>query len=350
MSVLRIEQLVKTYDDKIVLDGMNLEIGEGEFVSLLGPSGCGKTTTLNIIAGFVAPDSGRVIIGTEDVTNEPANRRDTAMVFQNYALFPHLTVSNNIAYGLKVRRIPTKDRDRRVTEMLRLLGISKLADQYPGQLSGGQQQRVAAARSLVVRPGALLMDEPLSNLDAKLRRDIRIELRTMQLNLGQTVVFVTHDQEEALTMSDRIVVMNAGRVEQVGSPMEVYENPRTVFVADFLGVRNIFEGSPYDGGWMSTTGFGINGFSPQASYVGIRPADIKVNSESYREKTGEVTLCGKVLSTSYTGDSIGLEVDTEAGQISAIVPRMSTTVSAGDSVTLAMSVDAFLPLEESVSA
>ena len=350
MSVLRIEELMKTFGDKVVLDGMNLDVGDGEFISFLGPSGCGKTTTLNIIAGFIPPDSGRVIIGAEDVTRQPANKRDTAMVFQNYALFPHLTVAKNIGYGLKIRRIPEGDRNNRVAEILRLLGIESLADHYPSQLSGGQQQRVAVARSLVVRPGALLMDEPLSNLDAKLRGEIRIELRAMQQKLGQTVVFVTHDQDEALTMSDRIVVMNAGKVEQVGTSTEVYESPRTVFVADFLGVSNVLEGSSANGGWTSTSGLRIDGYLTDVSYLGIRPTDISVHPESYRGAAGEVTVRGTVLSSSYMGDTVGLEVETSTGQFSVTIPRMSTMVRPGDPVTLAITADAILPLEASVSA
>jgi ABC-type Fe3+/spermidine/putrescine transport system ATPase subunit len=227
-----------SYGAVVALDDISLEVAAGEFVAILGPSGCGKTTLLNVLAGFISPEKGSVRIGGEDVTHIPPNGRRLSMVFQNYALFPHMTVRKNVGYGLRVRRVPKATLSRRVDEVLDLVGLAHLADRWPRQLSGGQQQRVAVARALAVEPLVLLMDEPLSNLDAKLRREMRIELRSLQQRTKTTTVFVTHDQEEALVMSDRVAVMNNGIVEQVGTPVDVYERPATDFVAGFIGSAN----------------------------------------------------------------------------------------------------------------
>jgi spermidine/putrescine ABC transporter ATP-binding subunit len=240
---LTLRDIVKAFDDVIAVDSVSLEVGAGEFVTLLGPSGCGKTTTLRMIAGFVEPDAGEIRIGAVDVTRLPPNRRDIGMVFQSYGLFPHMTVEDNVAYGLRMRRVPAADRRRRVEEALGLVQLPGLAKRFPRQLSGGQQQRVALARAVVIRPSLLLLDEPLSNLDAKLREEMRWEIRRLQRQLDITTVFVTHDQEEALAISDRIVVMNEGRIEQVGTPSAIYRQPRTLFVARFIGESNLWEGT-----------------------------------------------------------------------------------------------------------
>jgi spermidine/putrescine transport system ATP-binding protein len=223
------------------VDDVSLEINEGEFFSLLGPSGCGKTTTLRMVAGFEVPDTGRIVLQGNDVTRVPANRRPVNMVFQQYALFPHMSVYDNVAFGLKVKRVPRAEHRGRVHEMLRVVSLEGLDRRRARQLSGGQQQRVALARALVNRPAALLLDEPLGALDVKLRKHMQLELKRIQHELGTTFVYVTHDQEEALAMSDRIAVMNGGRVEQTGSPREIYEHPRTAFVADFIGSLNAFD-------------------------------------------------------------------------------------------------------------
>ncbi|MDQ3866062.1 MAG: ABC transporter ATP-binding protein [Actinomycetota bacterium] len=214
---------------------------EGEFFSLLGPSGCGKTTTLRIVAGFERPDDGRVLLRGEDVTDVPPDKRQVNMVFQHYALFPHMSVYDNIAYGLKLKKVPRQEQRERITEMLRVVRLEGLERRRPQQLSGGQQQRVALARSLVNRPAALLLDEPLGALDVKLRKQMQLELKRIQADLGTTFVYVTHDQEEALAMSDRIGVMNEGVVDQIASPIEIYERPRTAFVADFIGSLNALD-------------------------------------------------------------------------------------------------------------
>src|SRR5437899_2065976 len=231
----------KRFGTHAAVDDVSLEIGESEFFSLLGPSGCGKTTTLRMVAGFELPDTGRIVLKGNDVTNVPANRRPVNMVFQQYALFPHMSVYDNVAFGLKVKRVPRAEHGERVQEMLRVVSLEGLDRRRARQLSGGQQQRVALARALVNKPAALLLDEPLGALDVKLRKQMQFELKRIQAELRTTFVYVTHDQEEALAMSDRIAVMNLGRVEQIGTPREIYENPETAFVADFIGSLNALD-------------------------------------------------------------------------------------------------------------
>lgn len=240
---VRIERVSRSFGAVRALDDVSLEINRGEFFTLLGPSGCGKTTLLRIIAGFTKPDGGRVWSGDVQLDTLPAHRRDIGMVFQNYAIFPHLTVFDNVAYGLRARKVPETEIERRVAESLRLVQMEALGTRMPHQLSGGQQQRVATARALVIQPRILLMDEPLSNLDAKLRVEMRTEIRRLQRDLGITTIYVTHDQEEALAISERLAVINAGRVEQVGFPWDVYQAPTSAFVAQFIGTSNALRGT-----------------------------------------------------------------------------------------------------------
>lgn len=236
-------EVTKVFDNGVVaVDRVSLRIRQGEFFSLLGPSGCGKTTTLRMIAGFEHPTSGEVLIEGRPMGNTPPFRRNVNTVFQNYALFPHMTVYDNVAFGLRMKRLPRDEIARRVREALQLVRLSGFEQRYPRQLSGGQQQRVALARALVNRPRVLLLDEPLGALDLKLRKEMQLELKHLQMTVGITFIYVTHDQEEALTMSDRIAVMNAGRVLQVGEPMEIYERPASRFVADFIGESNFLHG------------------------------------------------------------------------------------------------------------
>ncbi len=234
-----LERVSKTYADVAAVNDVSLTIRQGEFFSLLGPSGCGKTTTLRMIAGFERPDTGRIAIGVEDVTETPPHKRPVNTVFQSYALFPHLTVGENVGFGLRFRQLSASDKELRVGEMLELVRLGGLGKRKPHELSGGQQQRVALARALILSPDVLLLDEPLGALDAKLRRELQVELKSIQREVGITFLYVTHDQEEALTMSDRLAVMAHGKVEQLGSPREVYERPETTFVADFIGVSNL---------------------------------------------------------------------------------------------------------------
>jgi ABC-type Fe3+/spermidine/putrescine transport system ATPase subunit len=297
--------VTKTFDGKVVaVDAVTLDIKAGEFFSLLGPSGCGKTTSLRMIAGFEMPDSGRVHVGGQDITDVPVHRRDMGMVFQSYALFPHRTVAENVAFGLRMREVPKPEIQRRVAAALAQVALTGLEERKPGQLSGGQQQRVALARALVIEPRVLLCDEPLGALDRKLRQQMQFELKELQRRLGVTLVFVTHDQEEALAMSDRIAVMNHGRVEQVGAPTEIYEHPRTRFVADFIGEINLLE----------------DGAKPRA----LRPEKIRLVPPGEARLAGVVEtanfLGGATLYRVRAGDRTFLARETHAGERSPRAP------------------------------
>ena len=242
MSFLVLDRLTKRYDQSVAVDALSLAVERGEFIALLGPSGCGKTTTLQMIAGFVEPSSGGIRLDGRDLARVKPSQRGLGIVFQSYALFPHMTAAENVAFGLQMRQLGAAEIRQRVEEVLQLVGLGGMADRYPRRMSGGQQQRVALARALVIKPQILLLDEPLSNLDAKLREGMQIELRQIQRTLGTTTVLVTHDQGEAMALADRIVVMNKGRAEQIGAPHQTYEWPATPFVADFLGKTNLLAG------------------------------------------------------------------------------------------------------------
>ena len=243
-AFIEVEELSKRYGASTVVDRVSFGAQEGELLTFLGPSGCGKTTTLRCIGGFITPDGGAIRIGGADMRTVPPHRRQLGMVFQNYALFPHLSVFENVAFGLRVRGVGHEETARRTGRALEMVRLAGLADRYPKQLSGGQQQRVALARALVYEPRVLLLDEPLSNLDAKLRIEMRSEIRNLQRELGLTALYVTHDQEEALSISDRVMVMNQGRVEQISAPWDLYNRPRTLFVASFVGTANILPARP----------------------------------------------------------------------------------------------------------
>jgi spermidine/putrescine transport system ATP-binding protein len=277
---VELESLTKRFDDVTAVDDISLEIQAGEFFSLLGPSGCGKTSTLRMIAGFEPPTSGKILLDGVDVGTWAPNRRNVNTVFQNYALFPFLTVAENVAFGMRYRSVPKSERNDRAAEALELVQLSGYENRRPNQLSGGQQQRVALARALVLRPAVLLLDEPLGALDAKIRKQLRIELKALQEEVGITFVFVTHDQEEALSMSDRVAVMNAGRVEQLGSPTDVYESPTTVFAADFLGISNLMDAEAVGPGPGSGSGSG--------------ECMVRVGDFALRAGCGDVAARGKV--------------------------------------------------------
>ncbi|MFT4067606.1 ABC transporter ATP-binding protein [Paraburkholderia sp.] len=277
MAQVALRNLRKQFGNAVAVADFSLGIADGEMVAFLGPSGCGKTTTLRMIAGFVEPSGGSIEIGGRDVTSLPPDRRNTGMVFQRYALFPHMTVAQNVEFGLKMRKLQTAERDARIREALDMVRMTQLRDRYPRQLSGGQQQRVAIARALAVRPEVFLLDEPLSNLDAKLRVEVRDEIRALQQRLGLTTIFVTHDQEEALTIADRLAVMHDGRVQQIGTADALYERPANHFVADFLGKMNFFEGGfDQDGRFVTRRGTPIalgtlRDEHPAARVIGLRP-------------------------------------------------------------------------------
>ena len=246
-KIIQIKNVVKNFDDTVVLKGVSLDIYDNEFVTLLGPSGCGKTTLLRILGGFVDPSSGEVLFNNEDILSLPPYKRDINTVFQKYALFPHLNVYDNVAFGLKLKKMPKDVIDRKVRRMLKLVNLDDYGKRNINEMSGGQQQRIAIARALVNEPTVLLLDEPLAALDLKLRKEMQIELKRIQQEVGITFIFVTHDQEEALTMSDKIVVMNNGEIQQVGTPTDIYNEPANQFVANFIGETNIIDGTIVDG-------------------------------------------------------------------------------------------------------
>ena len=279
-SGLRLEGVSKVLGGRTIIHGLDLEVSAGELTCLLGPSGCGKTTTLRMIGGFLYPDAGQILIDGEDVSGLAPERRPTAMVFQNYALWPHMTVFKNVAFGLKLRKLPKREITQRVESILELVGLTHHIHSYPARISGGEQQRVALARALVLEPKVLLLDEPLSNLDAKLRVRVREDIREIQQRIGITTVFVTHDQDEALSISDRIAVMSEGKVEQYADARSLYREPETTFVAGFVGAMNFYRGSVRDGG-LELGGFHVPcadlSTREQAEFdVAVRPEDVQV--------------------------------------------------------------------------
>jgi putative spermidine/putrescine transport system ATP-binding protein len=321
MAFLEISHLEKSFGPNRVVKDFSLSVRQGEFVSLLGPSGCGKTTVLRMVAGFETPSTGSIHIDGQDVVNLRPNQRNIGMVFQAYALFPNLTVAQNVAFGMKVKGVARGESEARVAEMLRLIGLSDLGGRYPFQLSGGQQQRVALARALAVRPRVLLLDEPLSALDAKIRVSLRAEIREIQRELGITTIFVTHDQEEAMSMSDRIVVMNGGIAEQVGAPFEIYNRPKTKFVANFVGTLNTFETRVEHAGQGVVSIGGVPVTLPEgklalrdgaALSVALRPEALHLG----RAEGREVVLPARVEEVQFLGSVIRLRADVAGTKVS----------------------------------
>jgi putative spermidine/putrescine transport system ATP-binding protein len=303
------EGLSRRYGQVVALDGLDLTVQAGELVALLGPSGCGKTTTLRLLAGLEDADGGQITVGGADVTRLPASKRDMGMVFQAYSLFPHMTVRQNVAFGLRLRRVGSAQRDQRALEMLDLVGLSAQADRYPHQISGGQQQRVALARALAIEPQVLLLDEPLSALDAKVRAQLRDQIRRIQLEVGITTLFVTHDQEEALAISDRVGVMQDGRLEQLAPPTEVYSRPATAFVAEFVGLSNRLAGT-VSGSTVTVRGRDLPLVDPSTppgpAIALVRPEAVTLASDS----TGESgPLVGTVIASTFLGATSRVTVD-----------------------------------------
>ena len=344
---IRLERVTKVFDDVAAVDDVSLEIPRGSFFALLGPSGCGKTTSLRMIGGFEEPTAGVIYLGDRDVTWLPPYKRDVNTVFQSYALFPHLSIHDNVAFGLKRRGVKGAELETRVAEALELVALKGYERRKPRQLSGGQQQRVALARALVNRPRVLLLDEPLGALDLKLRKQMQLELKRIQHEVGITFVHVTHDQEEAMTMADTIAVMNAGKIEQLGAPTELYETPRTAFVAGFLGISNFLAGTVEgDGAVRLEDGTlvrapAVAGRSGAVS-IGIRPEKVQLGTRE------ENHLAGEVRESAYIGVSTQYIVDTRAGAITLYVQNAEAgapSAQPGDHVTLSWSPDATFVVE-----
>ncbi|GAA4218348.1 spermidine/putrescine ABC transporter ATP-binding subunit [Streptosporangium album] len=348
--MLKITGVSRRFGDVTALSEVSLDIRQGEFFALLGPSGCGKTTLLRILAGFEAPDSGTVTLDGDDLLGQAAHRRPVNLMFQSYALFPHMSVARNVAYGLERERLPRAEIRERVGEVLEKVGLAEMAGRRPQQLSGGQRQRVALARAIVKRPRLLLLDEPLSALDKKVRAEMQLELKRLQNEVGITFVVVTHDQEEAMSLADRIAVFNAGRVEQVDKPAALYERPRTPFVADFVGANNLFEGKVCAGGLESPELGVLPAVSELAAgtpaLLAVRPEQLKLNSLKRAKRvkrlngikglnSPEDVLRGKVADVSFYGGVSHVSVLVDGRQTPILVATQGTTqVQAGSSVAL----------------
>jgi spermidine/putrescine ABC transporter ATP-binding subunit len=319
---ISIREVVKRFGSVTAVDRVDLSVRHGELFTLLGPSGCGKTTLLRLLAGFYQPETGEIRFGDRVVSGRPPYERNIGMVFQNYALWPHMTVAGNVTYGLRLRKLPTGAIGARLAEGLRKVNLTGYESRYPGQLSGGQQQRVALARALVLNPDLLLLDEPLSNLDAKIRVQVRAEIKKLQRQLGITTIYVTHDQEEALSLSDRVAVMKDGRVQQVGAPKELYERPRTRFVADFVGTNNLVPGQVRERAGTSLvvdTALGplravAEGPVGERCVLAIRPENVAIAAGT--EGTGEGNVVhGRVGFVAYLGSALRYDVESASGQV-----------------------------------
>jgi putative spermidine/putrescine transport system ATP-binding protein len=340
---VRLEGLSRHYGPVVALDRLDLTLEPGQLVALLGPSGCGKTTTLRLLAGLEDADGGRVVVGGRDLTHVPANKRDMGMVFQAYSLFPHMTVRQNVAFGLRLRRVGGAERDRRAVEMLDLVGLAEQASRYPHQLSGGQQQRVALARALAIEPQVLLLDEPLSALDAKVRAHLRDEIRRIQLEVGITTLFVTHDQEEALAIADRVGVMRDGHLEQLAPPTEVYSRPATSFVAEFVGLTNRLVGE-VRAGQVTVRGRElplVERETPDGQVVAlVRPEAVTMASHDAPESG---PLVGTVIAVTFLGATSRVTVDLGDATIMAQLSTAdASALSAGSRVALTIRPDPVL--------
>ena len=343
MPYLELQNLHRDFGTVKALDGIEIQLGEGEFLSLLGPSGCGKTTALRLVAGFDRPDEGRIVVDGKDLTNVAPNKRDMGMVFQAYSLFPNLTVAENVAFGLRVRRRDKAEQSWRARELLELVGLADRGDRYPHQLSGGQQQRVALARALAVAPQVLLLDEPLSALDAQVRVQLREEIRRIQLELGITTVFVTHDQAEALSVADRVGVMRSGRLEQVASPDELYERPATAFVAEFVGTMNRVPAT-LSGGEVQL--LGVRRPSAGAAPAGEVVALVRPEALLVRADAGGT---GRVVTRTFSGAStrvlvalpegVEVRVDLASADSGALTPGAAVTVTPAERPVLVAPVE-----------
>jgi spermidine/putrescine transport system ATP-binding protein len=343
-----IERVTKRFDDVLAVDDLSLEIESGSFFAMLGPSGCGKTTTLRMIGGFEEPTAGAIYLGDREVSGLPSYKRDVNTVFQSYALFPHLSIFENVAFGLRRRGVGKAQLRERVGEALELVDLAAYEKRKPSQLSGGQQQRVALARALVNRPGVLLLDEPLGALDLKLRKQMQLELKGIQHEVGITFVHVTHDQEEAMTMADQIAVMNNGYIEQLGTPSELYEKPRTSFVAGFLGVSNLIEGVVKDGAVVTGNGTRIQVSNLDSASgpvsIGVRPEKLHIDGD------GPNRIPGRVLESAYIGVATQYVVGTDVGRLMVFAQNTrggTEAAGVGSPVTLTFTPESAFVLEDS---
>ena len=346
MANLEVKNLAKSYDGKTkVLQDISFTIKNGELVSILGPSGCGKTTTLRIIAGLIQETAGQILVNGKDITKTPVYKRNFGMVFQSYALFPHLSVFDNVAFGLKMHKLPKQEINEKVTGILEMTGLSDLASQFPAQLSGGQQQRVSLARALVTNPEMLLMDEPLSNLDAKLRLKMREEIRKLQQEMKMTVLFVTHDQQECFAISDKVLIMNQGRIEQFDRPENIFHHPRTEYVARFIGYDNFIPvnaDNREDSYHIAVKGTRLTTEenNENAKVLTIRPENIQLNADST-----ENTLIGTITGREYLGQSFKYTIHSELGDFQVEEARQKMR-SSGDEVKLTLPAKHLHPLSE----
>jgi spermidine/putrescine ABC transporter ATP-binding subunit len=347
MSRVDIQHVSKRYGSFAALDNVSITFNDGEFFGLLGPSGSGKTTLLRSIAGFIVPDDGSILFDGEPVETVPVHRRAIGMVFQSYALFPHLTIAENIAFGLDVRRRPREDIRKRVAEMLSLVRLSGLEGRYPKQLSGGQQQRVALARALVTGPKVLLLDEPLGALDRRLRQEMQVELKDIQRETGVTAIFVTHDQEEALTLSDRIAIIDQGRLIQVDAPQTIYERPVNIFAANFLGDANVFHGTPVTGGLRLADGTVIETLKPSTGAAIVRPEKLRVDTGA-KQVTGN-RLAGEIIQAIYSGASVTYRIRTpvlgDVPLLAFIQNQTGDVIDTGAAVTVSWDKTQTIPVE-----
>ncbi|PZU89558.1 MAG: polyamine ABC transporter ATP-binding protein [Shinella sp.] len=349
MTEVSIERLTKDYGSSRAVDGISIRIGEGEFVSLLGPSGCGKTTTLKMIAGFEDVSSGAIRFDGKDVVHVPAEKRDIGMVFQNYALFPHMTVAGNLAFGLEMRKVPKAEMRDRIAKVLDMVQLSSHADRYPRQLSGGQQQRVALARALVIEPKILLLDEPLANLDAKLREEMRVFIRDIQRRVGITTVYVTHDQAEAMTMSDRVVVMFGGRIAQCGSPSDIYERPASTEVAKFVGQVNLLPASVEtvsgNGRYGVTSALGPAEIACDRALKQGETITLAVRPEGIEIATSHEGTAATVLSSYYSGSLMDYRLKLDGGTEIDVQTFPRHRFADGEQVKLIVPSDRYWVLE-----
>ena len=338
MALLELKNITAGYDKNVILRDFNLNVEKGEFVSLLGSSGCGKTTTLRLIAGFSQPMAGSIVFNGRDITNVPLHKRNFGFVFQSYALFPHMTVYDNVAFGLKMRKVSREETRKRVMDMLALVDLNGFEKRYPREMSGGQRQRVALARAMVIQPDLMLFDEPLSNLDAKLRVKMRVEIRRIQQELGFTAIYVTHDQEECFAISDQVAIMNQGVIEQMDTPASIFNGPRTDFIAHFVGFENFFDLTRQSGALTAENGAVLRVDADRAGEkfrACIRPEDVGIAPAG----TGlENAVAGEVLVTTFLGRNVQYNVRTPIGEF-AVKTDQSNVYSIGSRVTLGLSAN-----------